>query len=47
MLEKILGALLPAVITVLLGYFAARHHDFKQKEVPVVVIVVMLGVQYG
>ncbi|MGH6734653.1 MAG: AEC family transporter [Methyloceanibacter sp.] len=34
MLEKILGALLPAVITILLGYFAARHHDFKQKEVP-------------
>ena len=34
MFEKILGALLPAVITILLGYFAARHHDFQQKEVP-------------
>lgn len=34
MLQKILGALLPAVITILLGYFTARHHDFSQKEVP-------------
>ncbi|MEZ5828892.1 MAG: AEC family transporter [Hyphomicrobiales bacterium] len=34
MFEKILGALLPAVITIVLGYFAARHHDFEQKEVP-------------
>ena len=41
MLEKILGALLPAVITVLLGYFAARHHDFKQKEVPTLNRMVM------
>lgn len=35
MLEKILGALLPAVITIVLGYFAARHHDFGQDDVPV------------
>jgi predicted permease len=35
MLEKILGALLPAVITIVLGYFAARHHDFEQEDVPV------------
>lgn len=35
MLEKILGALLPAVITIVLGYFAARHHDFGQEDVPV------------
>ncbi len=41
MLQKILGALLPAVITVLLGYFAARHHDFKQKEVPTLNRMVM------
>ncbi|ODR97026.1 hypothetical protein AUC69_12940 [Methyloceanibacter superfactus] len=41
MLEKILGALLPAVITILLGYFAARHHDFEQKEVPTLNRMVM------
>lgn len=41
MLEKILGALLPAVITILLGYFAARHHDFGQKDVPVLNRMVM------
>ena len=28
MLETIVGALLPAFFTVLLGYVAARHHDF-------------------
>jgi len=41
MLEKILGALLPAVITILLGYIAARRHDFKQKEVPTLNKMVM------
>lgn len=41
MLAKILGALLPAVITILLGYFAARHHDFEQKEVPTLNRMVM------
>jgi len=35
MLDKIIGALLPAVITIVLGYFAARHHDFGQDDVPV------------
>ena len=28
MIETIVSALLPALITVLVGYFAARHHDF-------------------
>ncbi len=28
MIETIVSALLPAVITLLVGYFAARHHDF-------------------
>jgi len=41
MLEKILGALLPAVITILLGYIAAWHHDFEQKEVPTLNRMVM------
>ena len=41
MLEKILGALAPAVITILLGYFAARHHDFSQNEVPTLSRMVM------
>jgi malonate transporter and related proteins len=41
MLEKILGALLPAVITILLGYVAARRHDFEQKEVPTLNKMVM------
>ena len=41
MLEKILGALLPAIITILLGYFAAWHHDFSQKEVPTLNRMVM------
>jgi hypothetical protein len=35
MLETIVGALLPAVMTVLLGYVAAHHHDFDAKDVPV------------
>jgi malonate transporter len=41
MLQKILGALLPAVITILLGYIAARRHDFEQKEVPTLNKMVM------
>lgn len=41
MFETILGALLPAIITILLGYFAARHHDFEQKEVPTLNRMVM------
>ena len=41
MFETILAALLPAIITILLGYFAARHHDFEQKEVPTLNRMVM------
>ena len=41
MLQKILGALLPAVITILLGYVAARRHDFEQKDVPTLNKMVM------
>lgn len=41
MFEKILGALLPAVITIVLGYFAARHHDFEQEDVPVMTRMVI------
>jgi predicted permease len=41
MFEKILGALLPAIITILLGYFAARHHDFSKSEVPTLNRMVM------
>jgi len=41
MLGEILGALLPAIITILLGYFAARHHDFSQNEVPTLNRMVM------
>jgi malonate transporter and related proteins len=35
MLETIAGALLPAIVTVLLGYFAARHDDFAPKDAPI------------
>ncbi|MBV8429938.1 MAG: AEC family transporter [Solirubrobacterales bacterium] len=41
MLETIVGALLPALVTVLLGYLAARHHDFGPKDTPVLVRLVM------
>ena len=41
LLEKVLGALLPAIITILIGYFAARHHDFSQDEVPTLSRMVM------
>ncbi|MBV8296262.1 MAG: AEC family transporter, partial [Acidimicrobiia bacterium] len=41
MLETIIGALLPAFATVLLGYFAARHHDFGPKDTPVLIRMVM------
>lgn len=41
MIETILGALLPAVVTVLLGYFAARHHDFGPQDAPVLIRMVM------
>ncbi|MHA1518472.1 MAG: AEC family transporter [Alphaproteobacteria bacterium] len=41
MFQKILGALAPVVITILLGYFAVRHHDFSQNEVPTLSRMVM------
>ncbi|MDJ0513925.1 MAG: AEC family transporter [Methyloceanibacter sp.] len=41
MLEQILSALLPAIITIMLGYFAAWHHDFSQDEVPTLNRMVM------
>ena len=37
MIQTIFSALLPAVITVLLGYFAARHHDFAPQDAPVLI----------
>jgi predicted permease len=36
MLSQILSALLPAIITMMLGYFASWHHDFSQDEVPTI-----------
>jgi malonate transporter len=41
MISSIAGVLLPAVITVLLGYFAARHHDFGPQDAPVLIRMVM------
>jgi len=41
MLETIVGALFPAVLTVLLGYAAARHHDFGPKDAQVLIRMVM------
>lgn len=41
MFAEIIGALLPAIITILLGYFAAWHHDFSQSEVPTLNRMVM------
>lgn len=41
MLGQILSALLPAIITIMLGYFAAWHHDFSQDEVPTLNSMVM------
>jgi malonate transporter and related proteins len=41
MIETIFSALLPAVITVLLGYFAARHHDFAPQDAPTLIRMVM------
>jgi len=32
MLEAIGAALLPAIITIMLGYLAARHHDFQPRD---------------
>jgi malonate transporter and related proteins len=41
MLETIVGALLPIVITMLLGYLAARHHDFGAQEASILIRMVM------
>ncbi|MCU1428244.1 MAG: transport protein [Actinomycetia bacterium] len=35
MFDTILGALLPAIVTVLFGYLAARTHEFGRKDAPV------------
>jgi hypothetical protein len=35
MLATALGAVLPMVVTVLLGFVAAWHHDFGSKDAPV------------
>jgi malonate transporter and related proteins len=32
MLSTVLGALLPIVITMLLGFIAAWHHDFEEEH---------------
>src|SRR5580698_9459074 len=35
MLATVLGAVLPMVVTVLLGFVAAWHHDFGSKDAPI------------
>ncbi|HEY5096166.1 MAG TPA: AEC family transporter [Candidatus Eremiobacteraceae bacterium] len=41
MLEDIGAALLPAIITIMLGYLAARHHDFQQADASILNRMVM------
>jgi predicted permease len=41
MIGSIAGVLLPAVITVLLGYFAARRHEFGPQDAPVLIRMVL------
>jgi predicted permease len=41
MIGSIAGVLLPAVVTVLLGYFAARRHQFGPQDAPVLIRMVM------
>jgi len=41
MRETIVGALLPAAITIALGYLAARHHDFGASEATILIRMVM------
>src|SRR5215217_9452736 len=41
MRETIVGAVLPAAITIALGYLAARHHDFGASEASVLIRMVM------
>ena len=35
MLATVLGAVLPMIVTVLLGFVAAWHHDFGPKDAPI------------
>jgi malonate transporter len=42
MLSTILGALLPVVITILLGFLAAWHHDFNEKQAVILNRMVLL-----
>lgn len=42
MLETIVTALLPIVVTLLLGYFAGLRHDFSQDQASVLNRMVML-----
>lgn len=41
MLNTIVGAFLPSLITICLGYVAARHHQFKATEAPTLTRMVM------
>ena len=41
MRETIVGAVLPAAITIALGYLAARHHDFGGPEASILIRMVM------
>jgi hypothetical protein len=42
MLTTVLGALLPIVVTILLGFVAAWHHDFDAKEASILNRMVLL-----
>ncbi|MEM7191696.1 MAG: AEC family transporter [Pseudomonadota bacterium] len=41
MIGQVLSALLPAIVTIMIGYFAAWHHDFTQDDVPTLNRMVM------
>lgn len=42
MIEIIIGALLPVIIILLLGFFAGAHHDFNREQAAVINRMVML-----
>jgi malonate transporter len=42
MLGTVLGALLPIVVTILLGFVAAWHHDFNEKQASILNRMVLL-----
>lgn len=42
MLQMIISALLPIMVTLLLGFFAGRHHDFSQDQAAILNRMVML-----